>query len=521
MRAQDGIIQRHSNMAENGSLVTVSGAALSLLLYENVRSMGDQIGFLLGEVVIYVTKNVTDSDRQVENIQTHVDINTILTYPSTNSLYNGIGHVDKEKLKSFIRDKSKHIVGWFRFRRNGSLAPTLQDKILHKELRSTLFNSDTRNHEYFTMCLLNTSVSNRGGTHKFRHVFLRYKNCDFVPIPLRINNLGDDSSRPDGSDYKPTPLHKSLSETDAFTKIIKSLNLDVVRTPGTELVTCIQKATEEHLEHLIPKLSASDREVSQLENKVRQLQTMILAKKLSSRTREREISCLENLNCQWEKNEQEREKKKLESKLSADRIRDELIDIFNDDNQAVRNHSMRQASYSNKQRNLVIQAQKSVNVNPKNFNQDGTKGKFNPDSSKPNTSRVQDPPIASVALVEIDMTENSPNKDSRSVSKESSSSPECLMFKSNEDHNDSNSAPGRGYGRNVGNRSDTFESSFGSKKARRGKPRIASQSQSPTEHEKPKVVAKLESPASSLSYSQATRKSNDANTIQSSGSQEY
>ncbi|XP_015521219.2 BRISC complex subunit FAM175B isoform X1 [Neodiprion lecontei] len=510
-------------MAENGSLVTVSGAALSLLLYENVRSMGDQIGFLVGEVLVYVTKNVTDSDRQVENIKTHVDISTIITYPSTNSLYNGIGHVDKEKLKAFIRDKSKHIVGWFRFRRNGSLVPTLQDKILHKELRSTLFNSDARNHEYFTMCLLNTSVSNRGGTHKFRHVFLRYKNGDFVPIPLRINNLGDDSSRPDGSDYKPTPLQKSLSETDAFTKIIKSLKLDVVKTPGTELVTCIQKAAEDYLEHLIPKLSASDREVAQLENKVWQLQTKILAKKLSSKTRERETFCLGNLNCRWEKNEQEREKKKLESKLSADRLRDELIDIFNDDSYAVRNQSMvqRQASYTNKQRNLVIQAQKSVNVNPNNFNQDGTKGKFNPDSSKPNTSRVQDPLAVSVAVTNINMTEKSLNKDSRSMSKESSSSPECLMFVNHVDHNDSNSNLGRGYGRNIGNQSETLDSSFGSKKARRGKPRTASHSQTPTEQHQPNVVAKLECPVSTLSYSQVTRKSNDANTIQSSDSQEY
>lgn len=45
----------------------------------------------------------------------------------------------------------------------------------------------------------------------------------FEPIPLRINNLGDDASRHDGSDYKPTPVRKSARLPDGFTELIESL----------------------------------------------------------------------------------------------------------------------------------------------------------------------------------------------------------------------------------------------------------------------------------------------------------
>lgn len=480
----------------------------------------------------YYYKNVTDSDRQVERVQTHVDISTIITCPSTNWLSNSVGQVDKERLKDFIRDKSKDIVGWFRFRKNESLIPTLQDKILHKELSSSLFSSGTKNHQFFTMCLLNTSVSNRGGTHKFRHVLLRYKNGGFEPIPLRINNLGDDSSRPDGSDYKPTPLHKSLAQPDAFTKIINSLNLDAAKTPGTELVTCIQKAAEYHLDDMIPKLSASDHQVADLERQVRQLQTKILAKKLSNKLVERESSYVVKLNSQREKNdserEREREKKKEETKISAIRLKNELIDIFNDNSTPVKNPStiQRQPSHSNKQRNLSIQAQKNVNVNPKNLNQIGAKEKFEFEASKPNTSSVHDPFASVVEVMKTDITQNTSNRERRSQSKESSSSPEVLSVTC-PDYNESNSTgnAGRGYGRESANRSDPSDSNFGSKKARRGKARTASEkfsspSQS-SEQEKPKVVAKLEFPVTPLSYSQATRKSNDVNPIRSSDSQEY
>lgn len=56
----------------------------------------------------------------------------------------------------------------------------------------------------------------------------------FEPVPLRINNLGDDASRHDGSDYKPTPAGKLARAPDGFAKLIESLKwvyvpIDMIR----------------------------------------------------------------------------------------------------------------------------------------------------------------------------------------------------------------------------------------------------------------------------------------------------
>ncbi|XP_036151380.1 BRISC complex subunit FAM175B isoform X2 [Monomorium pharaonis] len=272
-------------MADGDLLVTISGAALSLLFYENVRSVGEQMGFLLGEALEFIVKTYTDSDNQVETIKIHINVETIVTCPLIDLLHDSTGRINKEKLKDFVRDKSKQVIGWFRFRRNSSLIPTMRDKILHKQFASHFSGGNSCREDFFLACLLNASTSETRGTHKFRHVFLRHKRGLFEPIPLRINNLGDDASRHDGSDYKPTPVRKSARASDGFIELIESLNLDMTRISGLDSAMMIQKAAERHLMSLVPKVCESDLEVAELERQVRELKDKIAAQRLIGKTK--------------------------------------------------------------------------------------------------------------------------------------------------------------------------------------------------------------------------------------------
>ncbi|XP_011700851.1 PREDICTED: BRCA1-A complex subunit Abraxas-like, partial [Wasmannia auropunctata] len=273
-------------MADGDLLVTISGAALSLLFYENVRSVGEQMGFLLGEALEFIVKTYTDSDNQVETVKLHINVETIVTCPLIDLLHDSTGRINKEKLKDFVRDKSKQVIGWFRFRRNtSSLIPTMRDKVLHKQFASHFSGGNASMEEFFLTCLLNASTSETRGTHKFRHVFLRHKRGVFEPVPLRINNLGDDASRHDGSDYKPTPVRKSACLPDGFTELIASLKLDMTRKSGLDSAMVIQKAAERHLTSLIPKVCESDLEVAELERQVRELKDKIAAQRLTRKTK--------------------------------------------------------------------------------------------------------------------------------------------------------------------------------------------------------------------------------------------
>nr|5CW3_B Chain B, Protein FAM175B [Camponotus floridanus]5CW3_D Chain D, Protein FAM175B [Camponotus floridanus]5CW5_B Chain B, Protein FAM175B [Camponotus floridanus]5CW5_D Chain D, Protein FAM175B [Camponotus floridanus] len=272
-------------MADSDLLVTISGAALSLLFFENVRSVGNQMGFLLGEALEFIVKTYTDSDNQVETVKIHINVEAIVTCPLADLLHDSTNHINKEKLKDFVRDKSKQVIGWFCFRRNTTnLTLTLKDKLLHKQFASHFSGVNGCKEDFFLTCLLNASTSETSGTHKFRHVFLRHnKRGMFEPISLKINNLGDDASRHDGSDYKPTPVRKSTRTPDSFTKLIESLNLDVARIDGLDSAMLIQKAAEHHLMSLIPKVCESDLEVAELEKQVHELKIKIATQQLAKR----------------------------------------------------------------------------------------------------------------------------------------------------------------------------------------------------------------------------------------------
>lgn len=257
-------------MADSDLLITISGPALSLLFYENARSCGDQMGFLLGETLEFVINKYTDLENQVETKKIYNNIEAVLACPLPDTLYNSIGRINKEKLKDLLRDKNKQVIGWFRFRQDMNLIPTFRDKVLHKEFASYFCNANGSKEQFFVTCLLSSSVSNRRGIHKFKHVFLRHRNGMFEPVPLTISNLGHNPFVQEGSEYKLTPTNKSSDVPDAFAKLIETLNLDLTRTSGVESATIIHRAAEQHLNKLIPELCKSDFEVTDLERQIKE-----------------------------------------------------------------------------------------------------------------------------------------------------------------------------------------------------------------------------------------------------------
>ncbi|CAK9824288.1 BRISC complex subunit FAM175B [Anthophora retusa] len=372
-------------MADSHFLVTISGPALSLLFYENVRSRGDQMGFLLGETLEFVVKSYTDADKQVETVKTYNNIEAVVTCPLPETLHNSIGRINKEKLKDFLCDKSKQVIGWFHFRRNMSLSPTFRDKILHKEFASYFSNDNGSKEEFFVTCLLSSSTSSEGGTHKFKHVFLRPKRGIFEPVPLRISNLGSNSFIHEGSDYKPTPTRKSSDVPDVFTKLIESLNLDLTRTSGIESAIAIQKAAEQHLSQLIPELCKSDLEVAELEKQIKEF-------KLNKKAKMNGNSNNVDQHYEIKKNEISKKEQKSE-KISLSRL-ESSGDTY---------HECRvsQPIISHKPRNAATHVEK--NVNQSNSRRTET---MNSPSQEPSA-------VNSVSEIKLDVAENISTKNTR------------------------------------------------------------------------------------------------------------
>ncbi|XP_076759737.1 BRISC complex subunit FAM175B isoform X1 [Xylocopa sonorina] len=383
------------NMADNDFLITISGPALSLLFYESVRSCGDQMGFLLGETLEFVVKTYTDVNH-VETVKTYNNIEAVVTCPLPDFLQNPIGRINKEKLKDFLRDKSKQVIGWFHFRRDVSLIPTFRDKMLHKEFASYFSNDNGSKEEFFVTCLLSTSTSSEGGTHKFKHVFLRHRRGIFEPVRLTISNLGGNSFIHEGSDYKPTPSKKSSDVPDAFTELIKSLNLDLARTSGFESATTIQKAAEHHLSQLIPELCKSDLEVADLERQVKEF-------KLKKKAKVNGNSNVLDQNYDLEKDDASEERQKSEVMFPS---RIESPDCsYEEHRMFIKDHSTTpsQTITSNKAKNMITYIEQNINQ--------AKLRRMNADMM--NSLSQEPPPANSASEMKVDIAEPVLNKNRR------------------------------------------------------------------------------------------------------------
>nr|CAD7587256.1 unnamed protein product [Timema genevievae] len=244
--------------------VTVSGPGLSLLLYENVKCLGDQSGFLLGAVINHVTETISDSQMTDEKMETLISVNSSMPFPKSYSFFDGVGKVDRGKLKDFLKDKEKEVVGWYCFRRNMPLTATLRQKVLHKELCAALPHLAP---EHFSMCLLSSGISNGGSTHIFNHKFIRYRNRLFEPVSIQIQNMGEVPQ----SEYKLVPSTVCLSES--FNNIITSLKAEHQKGSDVDLILSIQKALQEHLVQLVHDVRKSERDIAELQKEVEALRS--------------------------------------------------------------------------------------------------------------------------------------------------------------------------------------------------------------------------------------------------------
>ncbi|XP_018574508.1 BRISC complex subunit FAM175B-like [Anoplophora glabripennis] len=263
------ILIRCSNMFTPVS-VSLSGPAFSFLLYENSKSRFQQEGFLLGEIVHKETKTITDNDQQQINISRTIKINSMMPCPQPHYFYNGLGKIDRDKIREFLGNQFTKVVAWYKYQRISSFKFTLKDKILHKQLQD-FFNIPP---ELFTCCLLINEVSDNGSTHLYSQAFMRCNNTIYDKLPVHIPNLSE-----------PNNTYKSSEPSSAtFNKIINDLKIDRKNTQGLVVINKIQNALQKHIDTVIENLSEAEKYLHSLEEEIKQLEIMQKLKKLNDQS---------------------------------------------------------------------------------------------------------------------------------------------------------------------------------------------------------------------------------------------
>lgn len=242
--------------------VYISGPALSLLLYENLRCLTDQEGFLLGQKYARKVIKITDHDETVETTVWEIHVNSIIPCSKMASFYKGSGYIMPNSIQSLLHDLYHDVVGWYTFKREPELKLRLREKIIHKNL-SGIFSTDSM--EHFVWCV-NTVYNNRE-KHTSKQTFIRYVEAtnrqiaDFQEIPLHIINLSDSRN-----EYKSAGI-----PSERLNNLIREIKGTSPTADINSLITKLERNLQSKITKKVKEVSESEQELFQLEQDIYQL----------------------------------------------------------------------------------------------------------------------------------------------------------------------------------------------------------------------------------------------------------
>ncbi|XP_060565168.1 uncharacterized protein LOC132724345 [Ruditapes philippinarum] len=243
--------------------VNISGTVLASLYYDNSSSIGDQTGFLIGEVVHHIHDTISDSQINNREVKTKTYVFECLRCPKDQLFYNGKGDIQVEKVKDLLRDKHKKVVGWYCFRRNSTIRPSFRERLLHYNLTRTFVQDGDK----FLFLLCSAKTSTNRSTHTFDHSFLHVDNDVFKKVPVEITNLGDTTH----TEYRSEASHTVDSTHGAFSRIVQSHEGEFLNTFGQMEVKKVQMlngAIRRQLDSISQTVIDSEAKCSDLEQEV-------------------------------------------------------------------------------------------------------------------------------------------------------------------------------------------------------------------------------------------------------------
>ncbi|XP_050426158.1 BRCA1-A complex subunit Abraxas 1-like [Adelges cooleyi] len=249
----------------------VTTPTLAVTEYNCQKEPCDQIGFLIGEKNVKVSNVITDES--LNNTITEETICVHASYPLPDFyelLCVNPMTIDFKKLKNFLQkcpeNFEKSVIGWYRFRRNAVLTPSIADERFHIQL-SSFFDKLCVTSSKFLLCMLNHDFTG-SVDHKFNHVFFRNSlgKC-LTPIKVDIVNL---STKPfienDNLGYKTNInlISNCKSYTNTLNKVFGPRNDHCSKTTVYNMRT----ALIEEMDKMVKRIVANELEAIKLSKSI-------------------------------------------------------------------------------------------------------------------------------------------------------------------------------------------------------------------------------------------------------------
>ncbi|XP_061412197.1 BRISC complex subunit Abraxas 2 [Lethenteron reissneri] len=289
-----------------------SGPAVATLVLEQLGGSGDQEGFLLGgereERVVIISDTHLNNTEQ----RTHIEIHGHLPCLRPSSFYDGVGKVDKATVENLLREHSKSLLGWYRFRRNTSQQLTFRETQVHRNLCQVLGKPDL---VFLLFGFLSTA---NHSTHALEYVMFQPSRRSQPRVPLTIRNLGNLAQQ----DY----LLSAVPNTSRhFTELAAEHSGEFLDGEGVvrdvRRIFQMYSATQERLQLVCGEVAASERALESALSEVELLQRLVRNKEEERDRKRREEERIR------EEERVREEQRILEEKriLEEQRIREEMV----------------------------------------------------------------------------------------------------------------------------------------------------------------------------------------------------
>ncbi|KAJ0183270.1 hypothetical protein K1T71_001246 [Dendrolimus kikuchii] len=251
-------------MASYTEKVSLSGTALSLLLYECVNSVNSQEGFLIGDITSELTNHISDSQSDNARLDTQIVIRSVLPLPSISLFYFPTGKIKENVLTDFLSKSATEVVGWYKYRKNTSIKPTFRDRLIAKGLQKYFEKYHAK--KTFVTCNLSNKTSSAGSTHTFTYRFGKINCFDmYEHIEDVTANLGEKLTG-----YKKAhklPLHS------VFNSVVRESNVQSNNT--NDAVLCLQEAVHTRLVKEAKIAAKNENTIRELETEIKHMSTIL------------------------------------------------------------------------------------------------------------------------------------------------------------------------------------------------------------------------------------------------------
>lgn len=247
--------------------VSLSGTALSFLLYECINSVNSQEGFLIGDVTSEITNHISDSQSDNARLDTQIVIRTVLPLPSVSLFYLPTGRIKEDVLSGLLSSSASEVVGWYKYRKNTNIKPTFRDKLISKGLQK--YFEKYHGKKNFVTCNLSNKTSSAGSTHTFTYRFGKINCFDMYEYIEDVTaNLGEKLTG-----YKKP---NRLCPNSVFNKIIKESNVQSSNT--SDAILSIQEAVDVRLIKEAQIAAKNENTIRELEAEIKQMSTILADK---------------------------------------------------------------------------------------------------------------------------------------------------------------------------------------------------------------------------------------------------